>query len=228
MTRSTVQQVMTPEVVTAGLDMPYKRLVELLAGHRISAVPVVSESGRVLGVVSEADLLLKPGRPDQPEPPLHAAFRRGREVRRKADALCARDLMTSPAVTVPPSATITEAARIMHHHHVKSVPVLDEAGRLVGITSRVDLLSVFLRDDVALRDLILRDVFERSLWVDAGTIQVAVEGGVVTLRGRLERRSDVDLAGKLTAAVDGVVAVSNQLTFDWDDARYDSLVQPNW
>jgi CBS domain-containing protein len=228
MARSTVEQVMTPKVVTAGLDMPYKRLVELLAGHRISAVPVVSDAGRVLGVVSEADLLLKPGRPDQPEPPLHAAFRRGRELRRKADALCARDLMTSPAVTVPPTAPIAEAARIMHHHHVKSVPVLDEAGRLVGIASRVDLLRVFLRDDVALQDLILCDVFERSLLVDIATVQVAVEGGVVTLRGRLDRRSEVDLAGRLTATVDGVVAVSNQLTFAHDDARHDSYVRPNW
>lgn len=223
-----VEQVMTTQVVTAGLDVPYKRLVELLAGHRISAVPVVSEGGRVLGVVSEADLLLKPGRAEQPENPLHMAFRRGRELRRKADALCARDLMTSPAVTVPPTATIAEAARIMHERSVKSVPVLDEGGRLVGIASRVDLLSIFLRDDLSLRDLILQEVFERSLLAETSTVQVAVEGGVVTLRGRLDRRSEVDLAGKLTAAVDGVVAVNNQLTFADDDARHDSYVRPNW
>jgi CBS domain-containing protein len=210
------------------MGMPYKRLVELLAGNRISAVPVIGDAGQVLGVVSEADLLLKPGRADQPDSTLHLAFRRGREERHKADGRYAQDLMTSPAVTVRPTTTIAEAARIMHEHHVKSVPVLDEAGRLVGIASRVDLLSIFLRDDISLRDLIMREVFERSLWADTSTIQVTVEGGVVTLRGLLDRRSEVDLAGRLTEAVDGVVAVSNQLTFGFDDARHDSSVRPNW
>src|SRR5439155_13297091 len=134
--RSTVQQVMTREVVTAGPNTPYKRLVGLLAGHRISAVPIVTEAGRVLGVVSEADLLLKPFRPDDADSSTPAAFRRGAEHHGDADALCARDLMTSPAVTVLPTATIAEAAQVMREHHVKSAPVVDKASRLVGIASR--------------------------------------------------------------------------------------------
>src|SRR5262249_50664710 len=111
MEHSTVQQVMTRTVVTAGLDTPYKRLVELLAEHRISARPIVDGEDGVIGVVAEGDLLVKPERADQPA---HHGFRHHRELRRKAEALSARELMTVPAVTVPETATVAEAARVVH------------------------------------------------------------------------------------------------------------------
>src|SRR5262249_19787076 len=143
-------------------------------------------------------------------------------------ALSARELMTVPAVTVPETATVAEAARVVHSHHIKSLPVLDGSGRLAGIASRVDLLGIFLRDDGVLREQILREVFGRSLWADPGPLEVRVEDGVVTLRGQLSRHSEVLRAGRLIAAQDGVVAVRNYLTHDVDDVQHESLVHPNW
>src|SRR5215470_7621997 len=205
MNRSTLQQVMTREVVTAGPQTPFKRMVELLAEHRISALPVVDGHNRVLGVVSEGDLLVKEERSDQPE--RHTGFWRGREVRRKAEGQCARELMTAPAITVPSTATVAEAARLMHARHIKSVPVVDPAGQLVGIASRVDLLGVFLREDPMLADQVSREITERVPGADSGPVHVGATDGVVTLRGRLPRHSDVLRAGRLAAGVDGVVGV---------------------
>jgi CBS domain-containing protein len=217
---------MTREVVTAGPETPFKRLVQLLAEHRISALPVVDGHNRVLGVVSEGDLLVKEERSDQPE--RHTGFWRGRELRRKAEGQCARELMTAPAVTVPSTATVAEAARLMHARHIKSLPVVDPSGQLVGIASRVDLLGVFLRGDPVLADQVSREITERAPGADSGTVHVGAVDGVVTLRGRLPRHSDVIAAGKLAGGVDGVVGVQNQLTFDYDDVQHESLVRPNW
>src|SRR6266536_2954013 len=102
MTRTAVSLVMTRDVVTVELDTPYKRIVVLLSDHRIGAVPVL-EGGAVVGVVSETDLLAKPERYDQPDPPAGGHLGRARQLRRKADALRAEELMTGPAVTVLPA-----------------------------------------------------------------------------------------------------------------------------
>src|SRR5512133_3720824 len=138
-------------------NTPYKELVRLLTSRRVSAVPVVDNRGRVLGVVSEADLLRKQEQPARPFARLPSARRRRRE-RAKAEATVAAELMTRPAVTVDPLATVTEAARRMHRAGVKRLPVVDVVGRLVGIVSRVDLLKGFLRPDEELRREIVEDV----------------------------------------------------------------------
>jgi CBS domain-containing protein len=226
MRHSILQQVMTREVVTAGPETPFKRMVELLAEHRISALPVVDGHNRVLGVVSEGDLLVKEEHSGQPE--RHVGFWRGRELRRKAEGQCARELMTAPAVTVPSTATVAEAARLMHARHIKSLPVVDPSGHLVGIASRVDLLGVFLCEDPVLADQVSREITERGQLAGAASVHVGATDGVVTLRGRLPRHSDVRRAGRLAAGVDGVVGVRNHLTFDYDDAQHESLVRPNW
>src|SRR5262249_17863958 len=152
---------------------------------------------RVLGVVSEGDLLVKEERSDQPE--RHLGFWRGREVRRKAEGQCARELMTAPAITVPSTATVAEAARLMHARHIKSLPVVDPAGQLVGMASRVDLLGVFLRDDPVLAEQVGREITERGQWAGTGSVHVGATDGVVTLRGRLPRHSDVLRAARLAA-----------------------------
>jgi CBS domain-containing protein len=145
-----VQDVMTRDVACAHGDTPYKELVRLLAGRRVSALPVVDDRGRVLGIVSEADLLPRPEQSARPVARLLSARRRRRE-RARAEATVAAELMTRPAVTVDPLAAVTEAARRMHRAGVKRLPVVDVVGRLVGFVSRVDLLSSFLRPDEELR-----------------------------------------------------------------------------
>lgn len=208
-----VRDVMTTSVVTVDRITPYKEIVSLLAEHRISAVPVLIMGRHVAGVVSEADLLViedkraRTGRSGQP-----ALLRlRGRNRRWGHTA---GELMTSPAITIHPDATIPAAARLMNQHHVKRLPVVDADGTLIGIVSRRDLLSVFLRpdDDIA-RDV--RGVFTEILFADPASVTVGVRGGIVTLTGQPGQEDQPDLipvAVRLTWDIDGVVDVVNNFT----------------
>ena len=141
----TVSDVMTHTAVAVGRHATYKEIVELMQQWKVSALPVLEGEGRVIGVVSEADLLPKEEARDgdsEPwgRPPTQAA---------KAGAVSAEELMSSPAVTVHAGATLAEATRIMARRRVKRLPVVDEVGMLEGVVSRSDLLKVFLRPDEA-------------------------------------------------------------------------------
>lgn len=210
-----VAALMTTDVVTVGPGTVFKEVVERLHERRVSAVPVVDAEGRVVGVVSEADLLLKEERPGRrPGGPLvdpHGDS--ARALARNAAAM-----MTSPAVTVRPEATLTEAARLMHRRHVKRLPVVDADGRLAGIVSRGDLIRVFLRSDDALAREIREDVLLQTLVLDPTAIAVAVHDGVVRLEGQVETRSLAAIAARLVQGVEGVVAVENRLRWRVDDA----------
>ncbi|WP_202887280.1 CBS domain-containing protein [Kribbella solani] len=203
-----VSDVMTKDVVTVTEDTPFKTVAGLLAEHHISAMPVRDAYGRVTGVVSESDLLRKeakqrPGR-------LH------RTARAKADAVTAGQLMTSPAVTIEGGCTLDEAARLMAARGITRLVVMDGA-ELVGIVSRSDLLSAYVASDQEILARVHRDVVDRHLWDDPQAVEVAVQEGVVTLTGQVERRSTVAFATTLVEGVDGVVAVHNKLTWRLDD-----------
>jgi CBS-domain-containing membrane protein len=170
----------------------------------------------VVGVVSEADLLYKV------EFAGALAERRifpsrHRTDQEKGDGRVARDLMSSPAVTTEPDTTLPAATRLMDQKRVKRLPVVDEKGVLVGILSRADLLKVHLRSDEELHHEIVEEVLWRALWLERHTVLVKLDGGVVTMRGHMDRKTLADLAVQLTAAAAGVVAVEDQLTYDLDD-----------
>jgi CBS domain-containing protein len=211
-----VQDVMTTDVVCAHPKTSYKELVELLATRRVSAVPVVDDRRHVLGIVSEADLLLKREQPTQPLIQLLSAPRR-RQERAKAEATVAAELMSRPAVTIDPQATLAAAARRLHAAGVKRLPVIDAGGRLVGIVSRVDLLKGFLRPDKELHQEIVEDVIFGDLFMGPDRFDVHVKDGVVVLQGSCERRSLIPVVVRAVAAVDGVVQVENRLGYDVDD-----------
>jgi CBS domain-containing protein len=214
--RQRVQDVMTTDVVCVPKTSSYKDLVKLLATRRVSAVPVVDDRGHVLGVVSEADLLLKQEQPARPLIRLLSAPRRRREGA-KAQATVAAELMSRPAVTIDPQATLAAAARRLHASGVKRLPVVDAGGRLVGIVSRVDLLKGFLRPDEELHREIVEDVIFGELFMGPDRFDVHVQDGVVVLQGRCERRSLIPVVVRAVAAVDGVVGVENRLGYDVDD-----------
>lgn len=214
--RTTVADVMTREVVTIEPSTPFKEVVRRLREARVSALPVLDEDGRLVGIVSEADLILKEN--PEVEDAAHLFVRRHRRLdRQKAAGLYARELMTTPVVTIGPGASVAEAARLMHRKQVKRLPVVDEDGRLVGIIARSDLLTVFLRDDAEIEREIREDVIRRTLWIDPATVSVRVRDGVVRLEGQLERRSLIPVLERLVAAVEGVVGVEQRLTFEVDD-----------
>jgi CBS-domain-containing membrane protein len=212
-----VRDVMTQEVVTVDEHASFKEIATLIGERRVSAVPVLDREGRVLGIVSEADLVLKEEFPEGPAGGRLFQGRRQREDRAKAAGDTAAELMTAPAVTVGPDASVAEAARLLHRHGIKRLPVVDPAGPLLGIVSRADLLKVFLRSDADIAREVRQEVLLRAMWMDPDTVVVEVRDGVVTLTGQLERRSLVPITVSLVRGLDGVVDVVDWLTFELDD-----------
>ncbi|MGW2744120.1 CBS domain-containing protein [Streptomyces sp. NPDC001450] len=214
----TVEELMTRDVVRARRDTPFKELVRLLAENDVTAVPVVDELERPMGVVSEADLLRKCA--DQADPsgrvpvPNLEAWERA-----KAEGSRAEELMSAPAVCARPEWSVVEAARLMEAQHVKRLPVVDEADRLKGIVSRGDLLRIFLRRDDAIREEITGDVLGRTMGLDPSEVTVEVHAGRVHLGGSVEFRSLVPVIEQLCRGIDGVVSVSGRIGYRTDDTR---------
>jgi CBS-domain-containing membrane protein len=213
-----VREVMTQDVVTVDEHAAFKEVATLLTEHRVSALPVLNREGRVVGIVSEADLLLKEELPEGPPQARLFQGRRRRDTRAKAAGGTAAELMTSPAITIGPDASVAEAARLLHRHQIKRLPVLDPAGPLLGIVSRADLLTVFLRADADLTREVRQQVLLRTMWIDPDTVKVEVRDGVVTLTGQLERASLIPITVHLVRGLDGVVEVVDRLSFEFDDS----------
>jgi CBS domain-containing protein len=218
MRKHTVAEIMTRDVVSVPESAGYKEVVEALANREVSAVPVIDTEGRVLGVVSEADLLHKAEYAGQPPAKLWQR-KRIRTARAKAGADVAADLMTAPAVVIGPSDRVATAAKLMDAESVKRLPVVDEHGQLVGIVSRSDVLRLFLRADEDIRREVRDKVLLRTLWIDPENITVEVAQGVVTLGGTLDRRSTIALVVKIVQSVAGVVDVVSHLSYHYDDRK---------
>lgn len=212
MRRATVSDVMTRKVVTVQLDTPFTEIVRVLTEQRVSGVPVMHPAGRVIGVISESDLLTKERFKSVQAPVVHRFEGRGRQRERdKAEAINAAGLMSAPALTVPQDTPVIEASRLMAIHHRNRLPVVDRGGRLVGIVTRGDLLRVFLRPDEEIRNEVIREVLQRCLWQDTDQLKVEVHDGVVQLSGTLDQDDLIPLALRLTSAVEGVARVIDDL-----------------
>ncbi|KOU36243.1 CBS domain-containing protein [Streptomyces sp. WM6378] len=214
----TVDELMTRNVVRARRDTPFKEIVKLLADNDVTAVPVVDELDRPMGVVSEADLLRKSSTQADstgrtPIPHLEAW------ERAKAEGATAEELMSAPAVCARPEWTVAEAARLMAVQNVKRLPVVDEADRLQGIVSRGDLLRIFLRRDDAIRDELTGDVLQRTLRLLPSEVTVEVREGRVTLGGSVEAKSLIPVIERLCRSVDGVVSVAEHIAYRTDDSQ---------
>lgn len=222
----TVEHVMTADVVAVDEATSFHTVAERLIEHGISGLPVVDDAGRVVGVVSEADLLHKEEFKEHYygedyQPPLRSRLRHGLAgdgpVRKKAAGATAGELMTSPAIVTTPDSPIVLAARLMDSHGVSRLPVVDAEGRLVGILSRRDLVRVFVRDDEDIARQIQDEVVVRALSADPESVRVTVRDGVVTLSGELPKLSKVYSAVRLTQSLDGVVDVVDELSWKEDD-----------
>ncbi|MEV8550226.1 CBS domain-containing protein [Streptomyces glaucescens] len=199
----TVSDVMTHTVVAVGSKASFREIVELLAQWNVSALPVLAGEGRVVGVVSEADLLAKEEFRDTDRGDL--------AERIKASALTAGDLMSTPAVTVHADATVAEAARIMARRHVKRLPVVDGVGLLQGVVSRSDLLKVFLRPDEEIAEEVQHGVL--NLLPPGDALKASVTDGTVTLAGSLPDRGLVPVIARAVRSVEGVVDVRLNVTY---------------
>lgn len=205
-----VGDVMTLSVVAVGRGVRFKDIVRTMEQWNVSAVPVVEGDNRVVGVVSEADLLVKEEFRDR-DLTLGDRLRHLSDLA-KARAVTAEELMSSPAITVHSDVTLAQAARILAVQHVKRLPVVDDEDRLQGIVSRGDLLKVFLRPDEAIEEEVRRTVVSYLFPALCHTIHVDVHDGVVTLCGRVHDISLVWVAERLAHAVEGVVGVVSRLS----------------
>jgi CBS-domain-containing membrane protein len=210
----TVRDVMTAHVIAVRKDATFKQMVERMREQRVSAFPVVDDDLTVIGVVSEADLLAKSALDagDDGMPGMISGMLARREQERAA-GLTAADLMTEPALTVQPDDPVVYAARLMYARRVKRLPVTDEAGRLVGIISRADVLAVYSRPDEDIRAEIRDDVILNQLQADPARFTVTVQDGIVTLEGEPETAEVGHDIASQARHVHGVVAVRDRLTY---------------
>jgi CBS domain-containing protein len=208
---ATVKDVMTTHVVAVREAAPFKEMAARLREHRVSAFPVLDEDNKVVGVVSEADLLTKEVL-DYAGPHRGSGILHHRE-HAKAAGTTAADLMTKPAVTIGPTEFVSRAARLMYTHKVKRLPVVDSDGRLIGIVSRADVLSVYSRPDEDIRHEITDGIILDQLLCDPGRFIVTVKDGIVTVEGTPETAVvGHDLIAEVRH-VEGVVAVRDRLSY---------------
>ncbi|MFH9011046.1 CBS domain-containing protein [Streptomyces sp. NPDC017943] len=199
-----VRDLMSDAVVRVRGGTPFKEIAHLLQEYDITAVPVVDEQNRPVGVVSEADLLYKMwGGQEDDDADGEGGFPRTA----KARATDAAGLMTAPALSAREDCSVVDAARLMARHRVKRLLVVDDDGRLIGVVSRSDLLRVFLRADQAIRTEIVEEVLVKALGEAPSAVQVDVTHGHVVLSGRLSSPDAVPRLEELCREVDGVVAV---------------------
>lgn len=222
----TVRDVMTRSVTSVRRSTPLKDVAQLLVDQGISGVPVVDVDGAVLGVVSEADFLMKE---QGAEAVRHRRLARilgeSRESRAhltKLDAVKAGEAMTAPAVTVASTCSIHEAAAVMTVRRVDRLPVVDD-GRLVGIVSRADLVRAYIRSDEELAKTIREDGLLRILWLDPAPFTIVVTDGVASITGRVERRSTAEMIERTVSMVPGILAVHADVSWPLDDSRVEPV-----
>ena len=219
----TVADVMVEDVVTVQPDTPYKVLVEKLWLQGVSGLPVIDSQGKLVGIVSEADLMSKQE---------HGGGAKAMEIMRglsllapevlsadagalltglsKAVGQTAADLMTSPVITIGPEATLTAAAAAMHKRNLKRLPVVGQDGRLAGIISRSDLLKVFLRSDESI-EIDVKEALRADLG-DPHGVTAKVVNGVVTLEGEVPSPIESETLVRHLDTLPGVVGVEARLS----------------
>ncbi len=216
------REIMTTPVITVGPDTPVSEIAALLFERRISALPVV-EDGRLVGVVSEADLLHR-----------HEIgtdcivqsswwlrlFSADRSIGGyiKSHARQARDVMTREVVSVAPDTAAAEIATLLETRGIKRVPVVD-GGKLAGIVSRADLVQALAQvpkaavrvtppSDAAIRGRLLAEL-QRQAWWRRGISSVQVTDGVVSYRGTVESAEERDAARVAAENIPGVRSVED-------------------
>jgi CBS-domain-containing membrane protein len=196
-------------------------MAAMLHEQRVSAFPVLDDDNKVVGIVSEGDLLTKEAFDGATPGALQGMLRR--RERGKAVAVTAAELMTKPAVTIGPDAPVTQAAKLMYSRRVKRLPVVNDHGRLIGIVTRADVLSVYSRPDAEIQREITQDLILGTFLCDPARFTVEVKDGIVTIAGTQETPPvGRDLVGA-ARHVEGVVAVRDRLSYPPDAPFFSTL-----
>jgi CBS domain-containing protein len=212
-----VQDVMTEHVLSVAPETPIKDVAKLLTGNRISGLPVCDADGRVVGVVSEADIVrCELGAPEAKRPGFLARLTSREDGELHTACRTAGDAMTSPALTIAPGAAVSQAAKLIVERQVNRLPVV-LADRLVGIVTRADLVRAFDRPDEEIEREVADDVLLRTMWTDPDEVQIDVANGEVELSGEVETHSQADLIVRYVSRIPGVVDVRSNLEWRLDD-----------
>lgn len=208
-----VADIMTSDPVAVRANASFKEIAARLREQRAAAFPVLDGDDKVIGVVSEADLL-----PKEALEAGHEGHRgllagpRHRTEREKAVGLTASDVMSRPPVTIGAFDLVSHAAHVMYDRKVSCLPVVD-SGRLIGMITRADVLGVFGRADADIRWEVLDKVILREFLAEPSTFSVTVRDGVVTLAGRPETAEIGHAIVFAVRHIEGVVGVHDQLSY---------------
>lgn len=183
--RVCVRGVMSRPVFSATADVTLSRLAAMLAEHHVGAVPVVDVDGRVIGIVTEADL--------------------ARAGHASAAVATAADVMSAPVTTVQAENSVEDALREMRRLGMGRFPVCDAAGRLVGMVSGSDLQLAGPPADTDRDADMRRRVIDRVIDGGGEVFEIAVDRGVVRLRIRIGTRSEATLIEHMLGDLPGVV-----------------------
>lgn len=197
-----VVDLMTTDVISVTTGTGLREAARLMFRNRVSGLPITDDSGALVGIITEADFL-------------KLEVERQEGTRDQGDTVA--DVMSRGVVTVQPEVEIYEAAKIMAVQEVRRLPVIDEEGRLLGVISRADIVSIFTRPDDVIEDEIREDLLRRVLLIDPDGIRIGVVNGVVTLDGEVATRNEASMLEELTNRLDGVLRVESKLTWAEDD-----------
>lgn len=212
-----VRDVMTRDEVWVTHAAPLKEIAYLLASNRVHGVPVVDDQQHVVGVVTASDLLARVAGADHAMPRGHRVnSHHANALKRRA--LTAAELMTAPPITVSSRTSIAAAARLAARSRVRSLPVVDDDGTLLGIVTRDDMVKVFLRSDDDIARDVQRDVVAPLPTMPGHSVNVSVSNGVVKLFGRVGSALTARSLERKTREVAGVVDVENDIKYDVDDS----------
>lgn len=213
-----IRDIMSTDVVTVSPELSLHEVARILSERRFSGLPVVDDDGRCIGVVSEADVLVKQLGPKAPRRPIEwiLGMRPDTEEERRRAAATAREAMTAPPITVGPDRPVRIAADLMVRHGVNRLPVVED-GKLVGIVTRADLVRAYLRLDEEIASTVRRDILEQTMLLDASAFEIEVDEGAVRISGEVDRRSTARILQKLIGLVDGVSSVDSRITWRFDD-----------
>lgn len=210
-TAAQVREVMDVPAASVPGSMPFLEIARMLSHEHVSSLPVVDDDDRVVGVVSESDLLAKAAVAAVAPRPGPIGRLRERRLYEKAQGETASTLMTSPATSVYPSTPIAGAAWLAAHARLKRLPVTDHRGRLVGVVRRSSLLQALVRDDDKILEEIESRIIEHEFQLDPGTLEVHVDHGVVKIEGRVEQARIPQLLEEI-GEIDDVTDVVDHLT----------------
>lgn len=229
-----LRELMTSDLKTVGPDAPLKEAARRMIEFGVSGLPVTTDSGALIGVITEADFVkMEADRSPSKRRRLLTWFTNGTKIHESERRV--RDAMTDDVIALGPDADHVEAARVMTKAGIKRIPITGDSGELLGLLTRSDILRVFVRADAEIIDEIRNAVMKDVLWIDSRRIRVICQEGNVLLSGQTANRSDAELLVTLTRRIDGVISAQNRLTWEIDNTKFEMvplppgyLPRPNW